>query len=188
MFRIMRGDDSVKRFFLALLCSLLCLLFLSGCKSSLDGLVRASAAQGDFQVELTSVQSVYDRSNLNPEAPLDFEVRVEYRGQQEEIHIAYGATLGYVWLCNDEGADILEAYSVTHPDYLKHGTLRPEEPFVKSFTGESAYKLLGGLPAGKYVAKTHVSFDVVEEELSGAGPADPKESIELNLELPFEIR
>lgn len=86
------------------------------------------------------------------------------------------------------GVNILEAYNVTLPAYLKYGTLRPDKPFVESFPGELAYKLLGELPAGKYVAKTHVSFDVVEEELPGAGPASPKESVELDLELPFEIQ
>lgn len=88
----------MKQLSLPVLCLLLCqLILLSGCKSTPDGPVRASAVQGDFQATLTSAQSVYDLSGLNPEAPLDFEVRVEYRGRQEKVHISYGAALGYVW-------------------------------------------------------------------------------------------
>ena len=68
------------------------------------------------------------------------------------------------------------------------GTLRPGEPFVELFTGETAYALLEGIPVGSYTAKTHVSFDVVQEGTSEADPEEVKESIEMELELPIQIR
>lgn len=169
---------------------LLCLLlFLFGCGvSGGSDPVQASAEQGDFRATLTSARSVYDSDSLDPEAPLDFEVRVDYLGQEGEVPIFYGADLGYIALYNEEGIDILEDYGLCFPLYAQYGTLGPDKPFVQSFTGDQAYALLGELSAGSYVAKTRVSFSVVEGGLLEADLRNPKEKVELDLELSFEIR
>lgn len=185
----MEGDDIMKRFFQLTLWSALCMtVLLSGCRSGPDGPVRVRVTREDIQVTFTSAQYIYDSSDMDPEAPLDFEVRIDYLGQEKEVQIYYGTELGYVWLYNNEGADILEDENITFPSVGIIGTLRPGEPFVELFTGETAYALLEGIPVGSYTAKTHVSFDVVQEGTSEADPEEVKESIEMELELPIQIR
>lgn len=59
-------------------------VLLSGCRSGPDGPVRVRVTQGDIQVTFTSARYIYDSSGMDPEAPLDFEVRIDPSGADPE--------------------------------------------------------------------------------------------------------
>lgn len=171
----------------------LLLLFLSGCAKEANGPVQVSETVGDFKFTLTSLQSVYDAASLDPESPLELEVRVDYLGQEEFVHIWSGAFLGDTRLYfageatsilagpNKDGKQI--PYDTDLVEY-KH-SLEPDRPLVELHDGSLEYEHLGELPAGAYTAKAYISFSLEDNE--GEIPKDSEE-IEATLELPFEIR
>lgn len=172
----------LKRFSVLVSLSLLCLL-LSGCGTQEDrGPVSVSATQGDFKVTFTSAHSVYDIDSLDPEAPLDLEVRVDYLGKQDEVDISLGIQMGNVWLYAADGTCLLE-FAV--PSIGTYAKIQSGQPFVEQHTGKMEYDHLGGLPAGTYTAKAYISFSLggIEDDISLH-----TDGVDVAFELPFEIR
>ena len=164
-------------------------LFLSACGAQESGgPVSASATQGDFKITFTSAQSVYDADSLDPEAPLDLEVRVDYLGREEEVDISHGAFIGNVYLYNAE--DTVPTFPTE--GYATYSTLRSGQPTIETHTGAMEYEHMGGLPAGKYTAEAYVSFHVLpcdwSDWLSSGASFSDCEKIEASFELSFEIR
>lgn len=182
--------NRMKRF--AWLAALL-LLFLPGCAKEANGPVQVSETVGDFKFTLTSPQSVYDAASLDPESPLELEVRVDYLGQEEFVHIRSGAFLGHTRLYfAGEATSILagpnkDGKQIPHPteSIAREFSLEPDRPLVELHDGSLEYEHLGALPAGAYTAKAYISFSLEDNE--GEISKDSEE-IEATLELPFEIR
>lgn len=186
----------LKRISQCLLLSLLCLL-LPGCGAQEDrGPVSVSATQGDFKATFTSAQRVYNSDDLDPESPLELEVRLDYMGQEESVLILCGALLGDVDLyAAGETQSILNGpdkngnfceYPIE--SYARGITLRPNRPVVEPHTCSLEYNHLGGLPVGTYTAKTQVSFFMGDDGVYSFENSENYEDIVIDLELSFEIR
>lgn len=153
-------------------------LLISACGAADSEPISTSATVGDFKVTFTSARNSYNRRNLDPEAPLSFETRIEYLGDEEAVTVSHDTRFSLVELYA-AGADE-PLMNVFWSLLLLRSELYPGEPVVELETGAPEYRM-PGLPAGDYVARAYVEFTV---ELDDGG----EQPMEFCLELPFTIK
>ncbi|MDE7218133.1 MAG: hypothetical protein K2O45_00680 [Oscillospiraceae bacterium] len=93
---------------------------------------------------------------MQKEAPLCFELKIEYIGDEPSITIWHGDPIGGVELMNQDGTAILPfvAGDSRSASELEKG----KEYSIEVFTGAVEYELFGGFAPGNYIAEASVAF------------------------------
>lgn len=93
--------------FLTMLC--LCGM-MTGCAApSSESLPQSDTVVcGDFTLTISTAQSLYRVSELDPNSPLEFQVTYTYTGSQSDITVYHSTPISMVMLFNEAGNCLLE--------------------------------------------------------------------------------
>lgn len=156
---------------------LLCACTNTGTDSEAACPVKSSMVYNDtFRITYVSRQYEYDSGKMKKEAPLYFELWIEYIGKDSSVTIWHREAIGGVEMLYNTGESVLP---LVIGDSLGSMELQKGESFlVCTWTGASEYEFLGGFPRGNYIAEACVDFDFGE---------NGEESVCCFLDLPFTI-
>ena len=133
---------------------------------------EASIQIDDFIIKLSSQQYSYEYRDINPSAPFHFELTVEYVGNEPEIEITHGSSIGVV--------DIVDPYRETKfanaiGAEKVVSTLEKNKQITYVFTGRTEFEYLGGFSRGNYSARAFGLFSTEDKRY------------EFRLSIPFVI-
>lgn len=132
----------------------------------------------DFKITLRSAHYVYDREGMDEGAPLDFEVSVEYTGDEPEVQIWRGDPL-VVMALEAEDPEIQKKLANMGVDgVLVADALAKGQATEISWTGKREFEEIGSIPKGNYHVRADVYFALDEGQT---------ERVECHMELPFVI-
>lgn len=166
-----------KRFTLLLLIGALSLYGCAG-RESPPARVESRLVWNDtFRVTYFSRQYEYRTGSMQEEAPLHFELWLEYIGEEPSVTIWHCASIGGVEMLDSNGEPMLP---LVIGDTLCSTELeRGKSCLVTVWTGACEYDEWGGFPEGDYIARAFVDFSF------GGGE---EENVRCVLDLPFTIR
>lgn len=161
---------------------LLCTLLLPGCQRD-EALTETAAPvkstieyNHTFRITCLSSQYEYDSRQMEKEAPLHFELLLEYIGEEPSVTIWHRMSIGAIEFLHANRESVLP---IVVGDVLASSVLEKGEVCTVSVsTGAREYEVLGGLSRGDYIAFAFVDFEY--------GP-DAEEHVFCTLELPFAI-
>lgn len=179
-----------KRFQSSLLCLTFTMAFIgmallfSGCGSEEEDkgetmavpVERSSICHEDFRITFSTPNNIYIAKKMDKEAPLHFEIKVEYLGDEPEVKIFHSSSLYSVILETEEREALLD--TVMHQE-LGSTVLKKNEPFIATYTGKAEYDYLGSIPKGSYQARAAVEF-YLDEGL--------KDKIRCSQIIPFTVK
>lgn len=133
---------------------------------------KASIQIDDFIIKLSSQQYSYKYRDINPSEPFHFELMVEYVGNEPEIEIVHGTSIGVVDII-DPSMETKFTNAIGAERVVT--TLEKNKPIIYVFTGKTEYEYLGGFSRGNYSAKGFGFFSTEDKDY------------EFRLNIPFVI-
>ena len=129
-----------------------------------------------FRITCTSGQYEYNSKEIQKEDPFNFELQLEYIGEEPSVTIWRSESIGGIEMlyANRESVLPLVIGDTRGSTELKKG----EVYTIYTWTGSSEYEHVGGFSCGNYIAFACVDFGYGE---------DGEESVRCVLEMPFVI-
>lgn len=160
----------------------LTVLLLCGCsneKSAVVLPVKSTIVYDDtFRITCLSRQYEYNADEMQKDAPLHFELQLEYIGRDASVTVWHSIPIGGFQLLDQDHKFLY--YPQAFLDSLCETELEKGEVYtVCTWTGTDEYEFLGGFFCGDYIAEALVEFSYLEN--------GTEEDVCCSLELPFKI-